>query len=327
MAAEPAGQFVKLSGRGVTLRARICGEGPLVILVHGFPESWRAWRHQIPAIANAGFRVCALDLRGYGGSDKPVAVEAYDLEAMTGDIAAIVEGFGEGPAIVIGHDWGAYLAWSTALIRPEVVRAVAGLSVPFLGVSDIPFIDLAKLIYTDQGRFFYQVYFQEVGVAEAEFEADIRGFVRKFYYWLSGEASGLGLGEDKAVGSRMLDGLPDPIPFPGWMAPDDIDDLVGEFTSGGFRGPLNRYRNQHRDQTFLQPYKGMLVTQPSLYVAGSADAVLTMIPGVDLVAAMRSLTSNLRDAVILEGCGHWTQQERPDEVTRILIDWVKSLDA
>jgi pimeloyl-ACP methyl ester carboxylesterase len=278
----------------VTLRARICGEGPLVILVHGFPESWRAWRHQIPAIANAGFRVCALDLRGYGGSDKPVAVEAYDLEAMTGDIAAIVEGFGEGPAIVIGHDWGAYLAWSTALIRPEVVRAVAGLSVPFLGVSDIPFIDLAKLIYTDQGRFFYQVYFQEVGVAEAEFEADIRGFVRKFYYWLSG---------------------------------DDIDDLVGEFTSGGFRGPLNRYRNQHRDQTFLQPYKGMLVTQPSLYVAGSADAVLTMIPGVDLVAAMRSLTSNLRDAVILEGCGHWTQQERPDEVTRILIDWVKSLDA
>jgi pimeloyl-ACP methyl ester carboxylesterase len=323
----PEFEFVHLRTNGITLRAVVQGEGPLVVLVHGFPESWHAWRHQIPALAGLGFRVCAIDLRGYGGSDKPYPVEAYDLQTMIADIVGVVQNLGGGePGVLIGHDWGAYLVWHTALVRPDVIHAVAGLSVPFVGVGERPLIDLAKLIYTDNGKFFYQVYFQPVGVAEAAFEADVQGFVRRFYYWLSGEAAGLGIGEHKPAGATMLDGLPDPDPFPSWMSAADIDYLVGEFQAGGLRGPLNRYRNQHRDHAFLQGFKGEPIKQPSLYIGGTNDIVLSMIPGFDLLAAMKSLTPGLKASVLLDGCGHWTQQERPEEVTRLLGDWLLGLD-
>jgi pimeloyl-ACP methyl ester carboxylesterase len=157
-----------IATNGINLRAAIAGEGPLVVLVHGFPESWAAWRHQIGPIAAAGYRVCAIDCRGYGGSDKPDAVESYDLESMTADIAGVVDAMGEGrPGILIGHDWGAYLVWHTALLHPDRVSAVAALSVPFIGVAEVALIDALKPVYSDRGRFFYQDYFQTPGIAEA----------------------------------------------------------------------------------------------------------------------------------------------------------------
>lgn len=321
---QPA--FRTIATNGITLRAAVAGEGPLVVLVHGFPESWAAWRHQIEPIAAAGYTVCAVDLRGYGGSDKPHAIEAYDLKSMTGDIAGVVDALGGGdPAILIGHDWGAHLVWHTALLHAHRVRAVAALSVPFLGVAEVALIDALKPVYADRGYFFYQDYFQRPGVAEAEAEADLDGFVRRFYFWLSGEAPD-GLGDRRAASSRLLDGLPSPDPFPAWLPEEDITYLVGEFRASGLRGPLNRYRNQHRDVTYLAPWRGRTIDQPALYIGGTRDLVLSMLPGFDMIAAMRTHVPNLSDAILLDGCGHWTQQERPDAVTAALLTWLQQLD-
>lgn len=317
--------FRTIATNGVTLRAAMAGSGPLVVLVHGFPESWAAWRHQIAPIAAAGYTVCAIDCRGYGGSDKPEAIEAYDLESMTADIAGVVDALGDGrPAILIGHDWGAYLVWHTALVHADKVRAVAGLSVPFIGVAEAALIDVLKPLYADRGLFFYQDYFQAIGPAEREAEADTAAFVRRFYYWLSGEAPD-GLGDGRPTSASLLDGLPDPRPFPAWMSGDDIAYLADEFRVNGLRGPLNRYRNQHRDVAFLAPWRGATVDQPALFIGGTRDIVLSMLPGFDMIAAMRAAVPNLSDAILLEGCGHWTQQERPQAVTSGLLGWLTSL--
>ncbi|MEH3046274.1 alpha/beta fold hydrolase [Sphingomonas adhaesiva] len=321
------GAFRHIATNGITLRARVAGEGPLVVLVHGFPESWAAWRHQIAPIAAAGFKVCAIDCRGYGGSDRPPEVTDYDLEQMMRDIVGVIDAENGGePAILIGHDWGAYLVWHTALVHADKVRAVATLSVPFFGVSEVTLLDAVKPVYADQGRFFYQDYFQPVGVAEAEAEADLNQFVRRFYFWLAGEAPD-GLGEDRLAGSRLLDGLPNPDPFPAWMGEEDIRYLVDEFARSGLYGPINRYRNWQRDIDFLTPWRGQSIRQPAFFIGGTRDIVLTMLPGVDMLAAMKALVPNLSGTLMLEGCGHWTQQERPHEVTGALVGWLKSLRA
>lgn len=317
--------FRTIATNGIHLRAATAGEGPLVILVHGFPESWAAWRHQIGPIAAAGYKVLAIDLRGYGGSDKPDAIEAYDLETMTADIAGVVAAEGDGqPAILIGHDWGAALVWHTALTHPARVRAVAALSVPFIGVAEAALIDVLKPLHADRGEFFYQDYFQQPGVAEAEAESDLDRFVRRFYFWLSGEAPS-GLGDGRPATSRLLDGLPDPQPFPAWMSEADIAYLVQEFARGGLRGPLNRYRNQHRDVAWLAPWRGQAIQQPACYIGGTRDIVLSMLPGFDMIAAMRACVPNLAEPILLEGCGHWTQQERPEAVTAHLLAWLATL--
>ena len=180
---EPSLQIIDVGS--VRLRVALAGEGPLVVLVHGFPEGWYSWRHQIPALAKAGYRVAAPDVRGYGGSDKPHAIEAYAIKDLAADIAGLIAALGADRAVVVGHDWGAPIAYGTALFHPERVRAVAGLSVPHLGRGTAPGVELFRKIYKD--RFFYQLYFQEPGVAEAELEADVRRSLRIIYYANSGE--------------------------------------------------------------------------------------------------------------------------------------------
>ena len=317
--------FRMIGTNGIQLRAAVAGDGPLVVLVHGFPESWAAWRHQIGPIAAAGFKVVAIDCRGYGGSDKPPTVEDYDLEQMTADIAGVIDAENDGtPGVIVGHDWGAHLVWHTALCHPAKVRAVAALSVPFTGVAETALIDAVKPVYADRNKFFYQDYFQTPGVAEAEAEADLTGFIRKFYYWLSGEAPDK-LGEGRSASAALLDGLPDPQPFPAWISDANIAYLVGEFRRSGLRGPINRYRNQHRDVAFLTPWRGQTIRQPALFIGGKRDLVLSMRPGFDMVAAMRAVVPNLGEAVLLDGCGHWTQQERPAAVTAHLLGWLRGL--
>lgn len=318
--------FRTIETNGIRLRAAVEGSGPLVVFVHGFPESWYSWRHQIGPVAAAGFTACAIDVRGYGGSDKPHPVDAYDMETMVADVAGVIEALApDGKAILIGHDWGAPIVWSTALTRPDRVRAVAGLSVPYTGIPSMPFIDLVTEAFTKRGRFFYQVYFQDVGVAEAELEADVRGALRKFYYAISGDAPDGTWPTDKKHGDTLLHRLPDPQPFPAWLSRADEDYYVGEFSQSGFRGPLNRYRNHQRDFAFLNRFQGKTIEQPAFFIGGARDLVLKMIPGVDVVEVMRGILPNLRGAHVLDGCGHWTQQERPEEVNRLLLGWLKGL--
>jgi len=243
-------QFIDLPD--IRIRAVVEGEGPLVVMVHGFPESWFSWRHQLGPIAEAGFTACAIDVRGYGGSGKPQPVEAYAMEHMISDVAGVIEKLSDdGNAVLIGHDWGAPIVWNTALVRPDRVRAVAGLSVPYTGPAKMSFKDMFTEVFTKKGKFFYQHYFQEEGVAEAEAEADVRGFLRRFYYAISGDAPDGTWPRDKVVGDTLLHRLPDPDPFPAWLHKDGLAYFVNEFQQSGFRGPINRYRNHDRDFAYL----------------------------------------------------------------------------
>ena len=317
-------KFRRVPVGAVELKVAIQGDGPLVVMIHGFPESWYSWRHQMGPIAAAGFTACAIDVRGYGGSDKPHPVEAYDLESLSEDVAGLIEALSPGrPAVVLGHDWGAPIAWTTALVHPEQVRAVAGFSVPYGGIPKVSLSDVIKQIYTSQGRFFYQDYFAVEGVAEAEFEADVRGGLRRLYYAWSGDASPAIWFSEKRIGDKLLTGLPDPDPFPPWLSDADLDFFVREFESSGFRGPLNRYRNHDRDFAFLRRFQGRRIEQPALFMAGEGDAVLTMFG--DLLTPMKAELADLRGLHLLPGCGHWTQQERPEAVNEVLLPWLTGL--
>lgn len=308
----------------LSLRCAVEGEGPLVIMVHGFPESWYSWRHQIGPVAAAGYTACAIDVRGYGGSDKPHPVEAYAMEHIVGDLVGLKQSLQpDSPAILVGHDWGAPIVWNTALTRPEHFSAVAGLSVPFAGVPSRPFTEVFHEHFTSQGRFFYQEYFQAEGVAEAEAEKDSRDWVQRMMYSISGDVPP-GAYWDKPYGATFLQGLPDPQPV-GWLTEADMDFYEGEFKASGFRGPLNRYRNHERDYEWLQGWQGKRIEQPALFIGGTRDPATYLFGAVtDPVALMKMFAPKV-EGHILEGVGHWTQQERPEEVNRLLLDWLERL--
>lgn len=326
MAAGPvAPDFQWVDTGPVRLRVAVAGSGPLVLLVHGFPESWYSWRHQIAALSTAGYMVVAPDVRGYGGSDAPWPVEAYDMASLTADMDAVAAAFSpDEAAVIVGHDWGAPIAWNTARLYPQRFRAVAGLSVPYAPPGETVFIDAVRELFTRRGRFFYQVYFQDEGVAEAELEADPAATIRRFYYAISGDAPEGTWPRDKLHGDTLLHRLPEPpMPLP-WLDAEDVDYYASQFAASGFRGPLNRYRNWHRDHAFLKAAGDPVIRQPSLYIGGTEDLVLKMTPG-DPLAPMRPFLPGLRGEHLLEGCGHWTQQERPDAVNRLLLDWLQGL--
>ncbi|MDE2411892.1 MAG: alpha/beta hydrolase [Sphingomonadales bacterium] len=316
--------FRMIDTGNVTLRCVVEGSGPLAIMVHGFPESWYSWRHQIGPVAQAGFTACAIDVRGYGGSDKPPRVDDYTLEKIAADLVGLAEALAPGEQVVlIGHDWGAPIVWNTAFTRPDRIRAVAGLSVPFSGAPQRPFTEVFREHFTSQGRFFYQEYFQEPGVAEEEAGGDPRGFVEKMMYSICGDVPP-GNYWDKPLGATFLEGLPDPQPVP-WLTDEDLDYYGAEFARNGFRGPLNRYRNHERDYDWLKAWAGKRIEQPCLFIGGDRDPATTLFGAVaDPVAMMRMFAPRV-EGHVLKGVGHWTQQERPEEVNALLIDWLKRL--
>jgi pimeloyl-ACP methyl ester carboxylesterase len=278
-------------------------------------------------IALGGYPACAIDVRGYGGSDKPWPVEAYAVERMIADLVGLADALQPGiPAILVGHDWGAPIVWNSALTRPDRFSAVGALSVPYLGVPSRSFDEVFEERFTRKNRFFYQAYFQKEGIAEAEAEADPRSFLRRFYYAISGDAAD-GSWPQKPAGATLLEGLADPDPFPPWLTPDELDYYVSEFHASGFRGPLNRYRNYRRDFEYLQAFKDRRIEQPALFITGTRDMAFNMGGVEDPIGRMRRHVPNLQVAEVLDGCGHWTQQERPAEVNALLIPWLAGLSA
>jgi pimeloyl-ACP methyl ester carboxylesterase len=317
--------FQIIETNGIRLRAAVGGSGPLVVLVHGFPESWYSYRYQLEALQAAGFSFAAIDVRGYGGSDKPEAIEAYSLSSLAADVAGVIAALGGGPAILIGHDWGAPIVWTTALLHRAQVRAVVGMSVPYLGQPPRPLVEIYRALYRD--RFFYQLYFQTPGVAEAELEADIPLSLRKTYYSASGdiEPHMQGLVGHKAADAKFLDGLPDPDPLPAWLSAEDLAYYAEQFRAGGFRGPLNRYRNSERDWSELAHLADEKITQPALFIAGERDPVLRFIPGRNLADGMDKFYTDLRGKLLIPKVGHWVQQEAPAAVNAALIDFLHNL--
>jgi pimeloyl-ACP methyl ester carboxylesterase len=296
------------------------GSGPLVLLVHGWPESWYSWRHQIGALADAGYRVVAPDVRGYGQTDAPPAIHDYAMRTLVEDAAGIVRALGEEKAVVVGHDWGAVIAWHCALLHPEVFRAVAALSIPLPQRSIVPTTVAFRKRF--EGQFFYILYFQEPGVAEAELEADVRRSLRLVYYAASGDAP-VGPGFfGKPAGAKLLDGMADPPVLPAWLTEKDLDFYAGEFARTGFRGGINRYRNMDGDWEDLAPVGTAPVTVPAIFVAGARDMAV-MRP--DAIEAMRRRVPDLRSVLVIPDEGHWIQQEAPAQVNQALIGFLRGL--
>ncbi|MFI8266588.1 alpha/beta fold hydrolase [Streptomyces sp. NPDC085665] len=300
------------------------GTGPLVLLVHGFPESWYSWRRQLPALAAAGYRAVAIDVRGYGRSSKPAATDSYRMLDLVEDNVAAVRALGAESAVVVGHDWGSGIAASSALLHPEVFRAVGLLSVPYAPPGGPRPTDIFGRIGGCEEEF-YVSYFQEPGRAEAEIEPDVRGWLAGFYAALSADtmpAHGEPDPHFVAPGGRLRDRFPAG-KLPGWLSEDDLDFYVAEFERTGLTGALNRYRNMDRDWEDLAPHRGAPIKQPSLFIGGTLDASTAWM--ADAINAYPTTLPALSASHLLEGCGHWIQQERPDEVNRLLTDWLTTL--
>lgn len=308
---------------GITLRITEQGSGPLVLLCHGWPELAYSWRHQIPALAQAGYHVVAPDMRGYGGSSVPHDIAAYAITDLVGDMVALVAALGQARACIVGHDWGANVAWNAALMRPDLFTAVAALSVPHRPRN--PTAAPLTLLRSAGLENFYWFYFNREGVAEAEFERDIESAIRRVLFAGSGDAPA---DRDRSLnvptGGGFLDDRIDPTELPAWLSEVDIAVYAASFRKNGLRGPFNWYRNIDRNWALLAPFQGAQVTPPALFVAGTRDGVIASPMGRGALETLAMSVPNLREKVLIPGGGHWIQQERPTEVNAALLRFLAS---
>lgn len=315
---------------GIELHYVEHGSGPLVLFCHGWPESWYSWRHQLQAVGDAGYRAVALHMRGYGKTTQPEDVEAYTISSLVGDVVGSVAGLGESEAIVVGHDWGGPVAWYSALMRPDVFRAVAVLSVPFNPPFPLPAgIDLNDVMRESAaGRQYYRLFFQEHGVAEADFERDVRKSMLGVLYVFSGDIvrdqiHEIGWDGHFPIDETMTEQFVIPEKLPEWLTEADLDFYVKEHTAAGFSGGFNWYRNIKRLPAHLAPFVGKSLEQPALYLYGEHDLVAGNTP--EALHSMQATLPDLRKCLKFEGAGHWLQQERADEVNKELIEFFASL--
>lgn len=313
-------RFIQVNG--IKMHYAEQGMGPLVVLVHGFPESWYSWRHQLKALSAAGFHVVAPDMRGYGQTEVPPEIASYTIMHLVGDVTGLVESLQEKQAIIVGHDWGATVAWNAALLRPDMFRAVAAMSVPYRPRGAVAPLRALR----DAGLYtYYWLYYQEPGVADAEYDRDPRTALRRRMYTLSGDAP-----PDRPdpfvlkPGKGALDSTIDPERFPSWLTEADLDYMTANLKRTGFRGGLNWYRNIDRNWELLAPWSAAPIQQPAMFIAGAKDPVIASATGKAPLDAMKITVPNLKRQVIIEGAGHYIQQERPNEVNAALIEFLRN---
>ncbi|MFN3217990.1 MAG: alpha/beta fold hydrolase [Acidimicrobiales bacterium] len=311
---------------GVGLQVTVAGpdDAPLVVLVHGFPELAYSWRHQITGLAAAGYRVVAPDMRGYGASDRPEAIEAYDIFQLVGDVVGLIRHYGA-PATVVGHDWGAMVAWATAQFRPDLLRGVVGVSVPYGPSLEVSLLDLIRMSVGPDG-FHYILYFQEPGVAEAELDADPIGTMRRVLWMASAEGMELIEADPSAAPtSSFLGERPAPSGLPTWLSDGDFEAYGRAFTSTGFTGGLNWYRNLQRNWELSRPWRHTPITVPAAFIGGRQDPVISRTGDLDGNHPMLDLQAQYcpdLTVTLIEGAGHWTQQEKPDETNAALVEFL-----
>jgi pimeloyl-ACP methyl ester carboxylesterase len=289
----------RIAANGIELSVLDEGDGPLVVLCHGFPELAFSWRHQIPALTDAGFRVLAPDMRGFGESSAPAELEGYDVVTLCGDICALLDDAGASDALFVGHDWGANVVWQMAVLHPERVRAVAGLSVPFVPRAPAPPIPIMR---RHLGEDFYIVWFQQPGVADEALARDVRRTLTTKRVWTAKWAL-----QDDAEPERA-----------DWLSEEELAVYVEAFERTGFTGGLNWYRNIDRNWALTEAVAERRVEQPAMFLTGENDPVRGFMPA----AAMNGWVTDLRADVLVSGAGHWVQQERPQEVNAALLEFI-----
>jgi pimeloyl-ACP methyl ester carboxylesterase len=307
---------------GVQLRVIDAGDtgAPVVVLAHGFPELAYSWRHQIPALAEAGYRVLAPDQRGYGGSSNPDAVDAYNVVELSADIVGLLDDVGAERAVIVGHDFGSVVAWGAPLLHPDRFAGVVGLSVPPVPRPRVPTTQAFRKVFGD--NFFYMLYFQAPGPADAELSRDPATTLRRLMGPLStaDEAAALRMLQPGPEG--FIDRIPEPGGLPDWISQDEFDHYVAEFTRTGFTGPLNWYRCFDRNWELTATTPAATISVPSLFIGGGSDPTLLYTPR----DRVRDLVSGDYREVMIEGAGHWLQQERPAEVNETLLDFLARLE-
>lgn len=306
-------QQQKLQVNGIELSVHTAGreDGQPVWLLHGFPECWHSWRAQIPALAAQGYRVFVPEMRGYGQSSAPAAIADYDLLTLCADIQGAMDLFGHRQVVMIGHDWGAVVAWHLALLEPQRITRLVTMSVPFAGRARRPVIDIMRELYAD--RFNYILYFQEPGVAEQELDADIE---RTLTLFMQDQDVFM---QKKPASAKLLEGVPLPNTLPAWCTRQDLDIYVKTFSADGFRGPLNWYRNFERNWQRTESLAGKQVLQPTLFLIGDRDPVGLF--EAHTLKRMPEVVPNLQQEV-LGNCGHWIQNEHEAKVNELLLGFL-----
>jgi pimeloyl-ACP methyl ester carboxylesterase len=316
---KPELQHLRVNGIG--MRVATQGSGPLVLLCHGFPELWCSWRQQLAALAGAGWRAAAPDMRGYGGTDAPAEPTQYTMLHHVGDMVGLVHALGEKQAVIVGHDWGAPAAWTAALLRPEVFRAVVGMSVPYSPPGPL---DLLSALQQMGVSTFYMQYFQTPGVADAELQADVAATLRRLTFSLSGDGAG-GVATILPPGKGFLHNTVDPATMPSWVDDEDQAYTVAQFERTGFRGGLNWYRSLRLSWELLAPWRGAVIHQPSLFIGGDRDDVLKFPNSRASIDKFGQTLPGLRGCHILPGAGHWVQRERAAAVNEVLLSFLRGL--
>ncbi|MDG2140611.1 MAG: alpha/beta hydrolase [Gammaproteobacteria bacterium] len=325
LAAKYGAKVRTLESNGIELRIVEAGDGPLVILVHGWPESWYSWRYQLPALAQAGYNVVAPDMRGYGGSSLPSSIDDYNIKELAADVAGIISALGQEKAVIVGHDWGAPIAWHTALLYPEKIDAVVGLSVLYGGRS------LKKPVQpirqNPEEEFFYISYFQDPGVAEAEFDSDPEALIARLYTSRSpGTPTYMPeVTDTRAIAGGWIRRLGEPIHLPTWLTREDLNYYVSQFRKSGFEGGINYYRNGTLNWELTAELDGAKIQQPALFIAGELDIVNQGATQDELEIRAQSHFEDLRGVVLQPGIGHRNQQQAPEDTNRLLIEFLASL--
>jgi pimeloyl-ACP methyl ester carboxylesterase len=313
----------RVSLNGVELDLTLAGptDGELVICVHGFPESAHSWRHQLPALANAGYHAVAPDMRGYAHSAKFTEVADYGIEKLTGDLVNLLDYFDAQKAVFVGHDWGALITWDLARLHPERVKAVINVSVPFIDWPAPP-TSLFKAMYGD--NFFYMLYFQPVGPVEAELDPQAERFLKAILWAGSGEGYNPDTKTYPAKDHGWLDTLPTPpAELAPWLSSSDFATYTEQFKESGFFGPCSYYRNLDANHELVKNYPASLMTMPIWFIGGTKDMVIARdLNGINRMSAQ---LPNYQGHVLIEGAGHWTQQERPQEFNAALLGFLKDL--
>ncbi len=316
--------FRMIESNGLAMRLAEAGDtGPLILLAHGWPESWYSWRHQLVALAKAGYRAVAPDMRGYGSTDAPADVESYDINHLTGDMVGILDALNEETAVIIGHDWGSIVAWNSVLMYPNRFTGLVAMSVPYGGRPKRSPLEYWKEKFGD--RFFYILYHNEPGIAEKEYDSDPRGLLGRLYLSPNSPRKAPVVTDKRRSAGGWIDRLGAPKDLPDWLTAEDFEYFVSQFEKAGFRGGINYYRNFHRNWEITENLIGKTVDVPTLFIAGEKDVVIAKARADDLTRMMKPVTTDLRSVELIPDIGHWVQQEAPDRTNTTIIQFLRGI--